>query len=178
MEGAAMKVLKVHSREIGAPVERVGALLDGLGGDDDGLWPGDRWPTTPFELEGPLAVGTRGRQGVIRQIVERYEPGRLLELRFEPGVGLVGTHRLEAEPLAGERTRLVHTLECSLAAALMPLYPVVIRQHDALVEDLFDRAELLATGRLARAASRWPLSVRIANAIELRLVRLTGAVPR
>jgi hypothetical protein len=85
-----VKVHDVHSREIAAAPERVGELLDGLGGEGDRLWPGERWPTTPFELDGPLAVGTPSRQGQIRQVVEEYEPGRRIVLRFAPGLGLVG----------------------------------------------------------------------------------------
>ena len=166
-----MKVRNVHSRELPVTAERVGALIDGLGdGEDDVLWPTERWPTTPFELDGPLAVGTLGRQGLIRQVVDDYEPARRLVFRFALGVGLVGTHRLEVEPLGYERTRLTHTLECRMEPKMLPLYPILIRQHDALVEDLFDRAELATTGRVARPA-RWPASVRIANAVELRLAR-------
>jgi hypothetical protein len=173
-----VKVHDVHSREIAAAPERVGELLDGLGGEGDRLWPGERWPTTPFELDGPLAVGTPSRQGQIRQVVEEYEPGRRIVFRFAPGLGLVGSHRLEVEPLARARTRLAHTLHCRVEPRLIALYPILIRQHDALVEDLLDRAELLATGRLSRPAARWPLAVRVANAIELRLQRLEGGGPR
>jgi hypothetical protein len=172
-----MKVHKVHARQLEAPHERVGPLLDGLGSEEDRLWPSDRWPTTPFELEGPLAVGVRGRQGQIRQAVEEYEPGRRLVLRFAPGLGLVGTHRLEVEPLGDDRTRLVHTLACRVEPKLLPVYPILIRQHDALVEDVLDRAELVTTGQVMRP-SRWPASVRVANAIELWLVGLRRRVGR
>ena len=54
-----------------------------------------------------------------------------------------------------------------------PTYPIFIRQHDALVEDLLDRAELATTGRVAHPA-RWPASVRLANAIELLLLVQAG----
>lgn len=130
----------------------------------------------PVELDGPLAVGTRGRQGMIRQAVEEYEPGRRLVFRFAPGLGLIDTHRLEVEPLDPERTRLTHTLECRLEPRMLALYPILIRQHDALVEELLDRAELATTGRVARPARR-PLSVRIANGIELRLLGRRGELP-
>ena len=76
-----MRVHNVHARELAAPAERVGPLIDGLGSADDRLWPTERWPTTPFVLEGPLAVGTRARQGAIRQVIEAYEPGRRLAFR-------------------------------------------------------------------------------------------------
>ena len=163
-----MRVHNVHTREITAPPEDVGVLLDGLGSEHDRLWPTDRWPTTPFELDGPLAVGTRSSQGQIHQVVQQYEPGRLLVLRFAPGLGLVDTHRLELEPVGSDRTRLIHTLDCRVEPKLLPLYPILIRQHDVLVEDLFDRAQLVTTGHVDRPA-RWPLSVRLANAAEVRI---------
>jgi hypothetical protein len=166
-----MQVHNVHTRELAAPAERVGPLIDGLGSDGDRLWPAERWPTTPFVLEASLAVGTHVRQGGMRQVVEAYEPGRRLAFRFDPGVGLDGTHELELTPLRGGRSRLTHTLCCRLAKRLLPLYPILIREHDALVEDLFDRAELAATGRVERPA-RWPLSVRVANAVEWQATRL------
>lgn len=171
-----MNVHNVHSREIAAPPEPVGALLDSLGSEDDRLWPVDRWPTTPLELDGPLAVGTHGRQGQIRQVVEEYEPGRRLVFRFAPGLGLVGTHRLEVKPLGTDRTRLTHTLECRVEPKMIALYPILIRQHNALVEDLLDQAELTTTGRVARPA-HWPASVCIANAVELRVLRSLGKLP-
>ena len=165
-----MRVHNVHTRELSAPVERVGPLIDGLGSDGDRLWPADRWPTTPFVLEGPLAVGTHVRQGAIRQVITAYEPGRRLQFRFKPGFGLDGTHAIELTAVGPTRSRLTHTLSCRVAKRLLPLYPILIRDHDALVEDLFDRAELEATGKLERPA-RWPVSVRVANAVELYVTR-------
>lgn len=171
-----MRVHDVHAREIASTPQRVGALLDSLGDEDSRLWPSERWPTTRFALEGPLAVGVRGRQGPIRQVVDAYEPGRRLVLRFAPGLGLVGTHRLEVEALGADRSLLTHTLEGRVEPKLLPVFPVLIRQHAALVEDLLDRAELLATGRVKRP-SRWPAVVRIANAIEFTVARRRGTLP-
>lgn len=168
-----MRIRNVHSRELSAPAAEVGALLDSLGGEDDRLWPADRWPTTPLRFDGPLAVGTLVRQGQIRQVVEAYEPGARVAFRFAPGLGLVGTHGLRVEPLASGGARLTHVLECRVEPRMLLLYPILIRQHDALVEDLLDRAELLTTGRLPRPA-RHPLPVRIANAIELWILRRRG----
>ena len=176
-----MRVHNVHARELPVPAEQVGALLDGLGGPDDRLWPSDRWPTTPFVLDGPLTVGTPSRQGLIAQTlihqrVDDYQAGKRLVFRFTPGLGLVGSHRLEVEPLGSDRARLTHTLACRVEPKLLPWYPIFIRQHDALVEDLLDRAELQVTGRLAKPA-RWPASVRLANAVELGMARRQGLLP-
>jgi hypothetical protein len=176
-----MYVRHVHTRDLPVAAGDVGALIDGLGGAADRLWPHERWPTTPLELHGPLAEGTTSRQGIfkltqIRQRVEEYVRGRRVVFRFAPGLGLVGTHRLEVGPLGEGRSRLVHSLDCRVEAKLLPLYPILIRQHHALVEDVLDHAELALTGRVANPA-RWPASVRIANGIELRIARLLGLLP-
>ncbi len=176
-----MKVHITHSRELPVAPEQAGALLDGLGTPGDRLWPTDRWPTTPLELDGPLAVGVESRQGLlrltqIRQVVSEYVPGRRVGFRFAPGLGLVGSHRLEVEPLGPGRCRLVHTLDARVEAKLLPVYPLLVRQHDALAEDLLDRAELATAGRIARPA-RWPLAVRVANAIEGSVARRRGLLP-
>jgi hypothetical protein len=84
------RVVNVHSRVIAAPAAAVGALLDTLGGPDDRVWPADAWPTTPFILEGPLAVGTVSRQGPLAQVVEDHAPGRRLVFRVADDQGLAG----------------------------------------------------------------------------------------
>jgi hypothetical protein len=161
------RVVNVHSRVIPAPPATVGALLDTLGSPDDRVFPAAAWPTTPFVLDGPLAVGAAGRLGSLALVVEELASGRRLVFRFADGQGVAGHHRFDIEPTGQESARLTHRLECTFAARLRPIAPIFLRQHDALVEDLFDRLELGATGRVAHPA-RWPLAVRIANAIELR----------
>ena len=175
-----MRVREIHSRELPASPERVGALLDGLGSAEDRLWPAERWPASPLLLDGPLAVGAACRQGVLpqfqlHQTVAEYEPGRRLVFRFAPGFGLDGTHGLEVLPMDAAGTRLEHTLDCRVEPKLLAVFPVVIRQHRALVEDLLDRAELVTTGRVA-APARWPRSVRVFNAIEEWVARRLGAL--
>lgn len=176
-----MNIESIHTRELPVAPEEIGALLDCLGSPGDRLWPTDRWPTTPLEIDGPLAVGAPSRQGVlrltqIRQVVDEYVQGRRIAFRFAPGLGLVGTHSLEVEPLGEHRCRLTHSLAGRLEPRMVPVYPILIRQHDALAEDLLDRAEWATTGRVARPA-RWPASVRVANALELAVARRRGVVP-
>jgi hypothetical protein len=178
---SALRIKSIHTRELPVAPKDVGALLDGLGSPGDRLWPTDRWPTTPLEIDGRLAVGARSRQGVlrltqIRQVVDEYVPGRRIAFRFAPGLGLVGTHCLEVEPLGEHRCRLTHTLDGRLEPRKIPVYPVLIRQHDALAEDLLDRAEQATTGRVA-GPSPWPASVRIANAVEVAIARRRGVLP-
>jgi hypothetical protein len=176
-----LNIKSIHTRELPVAPEEVGALLDGVGSPPDRLWPTDRWPTTPLEIDGPLAVGAQSRQGVlrltqIRQVVDEYVPGRRIAFRFAPGLGIVGTHSLEVETLSEHRCRLTHTLEGRVEPRMIPVYPILIRQHDALAEDLLDRVELATTGRIARPRP-WPTSVRIANALELAIARRRGIVP-
>ncbi|MCP9489209.1 MAG: SRPBCC family protein [Solirubrobacteraceae bacterium MAG38_C4-C5] len=173
-----MRVHNVHARDLAAPPETVAALLDGLGGAHDRLWPSaERWPTSQLALERPLAVGASGGHDPrVRYTVETYEPGRRVVFRFAPGVGLVGTHGFEVEALDAGRSRLTHTLACRVEPKLRALWPVVRRQHDALIEDSLDQAELAVTGRIAQPA-RWPLVVRAANRFELSLARSKGELP-
>ena len=42
-------IRNVHERVINAPIESLGALLDGLGQKDDRLWPSQSW--TPMVLD-------------------------------------------------------------------------------------------------------------------------------
>jgi hypothetical protein len=176
-----LQIESIHTRELPVAPEEVGALIDGLGSPGDHLWPSDRWPTTPLEIDGPLAAGAKSRQGVlpltqIRQVVDEYSPGRRIAFRLAPGLGIVGTHRLEVAPLGEHRCRLTHTLKARLEPKVIPVYPILIRQHDALVEDLLDRAELATTGGIVRPA-QWPTSVRIANALELAIARRSDILP-
>ncbi len=160
----------VHVRHIAAPPEDVGRLLDELGGPGDRLWPSATWPTTPLTIERPLRVGASSRQGGLTQVVDEYVPGRRVSFRIAPGQPMAGGHRFDVEAAGHAGTRLTHTLTCTAPPWLRPILPIFLRQHDALVEDLFDRAELATTGRVARP-SNWPPIVRLANAVELRVLR-------
>jgi hypothetical protein len=49
-----------------------GSLIDGLAGDDDRLWPHDRWPAMRFD--GGLQEGNHGGHGPIRyRVLELLE---------------------------------------------------------------------------------------------------------
>ena len=154
-------IRNVHARELVASAADVGALLDSLASDDDRVWPIE-WP--PVRFDGPLEVGASGGHGPIRYSVVIYEPGRVLECRFAPGLGLDGTHRLAVEPVDDNRTVLRHVLEGRLYGITRLTWPVAIRWlHDALLEDLLDRARLAVEGRVAHPA-RWSPWVRVLRA--------------
>jgi hypothetical protein len=142
-----MKVRNVHERSIAAPPAQVGALIDGLGGPADHLWPRDRWPA--LRLDGPLAVGTACGHGPIRYKVEAYDPGRRVQFRFERPRGFVGIHGFSVEAGPGGAV-LRHELVMTLVGPARLTWPLIFRPlHDALIEDALDRA---------CAALRQPLS--------------------
>ncbi|MGH2823592.1 MAG: DUF3995 domain-containing protein, partial [Thermoleophilaceae bacterium] len=84
-----------------------------------------------------------------------------------------GTHSFEVDALGRKRTRLRHTLDTELERKLVLLRPILLGQHDALVEDILDRAQLVSTGRLDQPA-RHPIWLRCLNGFDLRLARLRG----
>ncbi|WP_207782736.1 DUF2867 domain-containing protein [Phytoactinopolyspora limicola] len=149
----------VHDRTINAPAEEVGALLDQLGSDDDPLFPSPAW--LPMRFDRPLQVGADGGHGDVRYWVSAYEPGRRAEFTFRPVTGIDGYHELSVEPLDADRCVIRHVLEGRPRGLMRVLTPLIVRWlHDALVEDLFDNAELAATGRLESAAP-WSPWVRL-----------------
>jgi hypothetical protein len=130
----------VHERVVAASADRVGALLDALGGPGDRLWPAPEWP--PMRLDRPLAIGARGGHASIRYKVTAHDPGRRVQFTFAPGVGVRGTHTFTVTPLGADRTLLRHDMAVRLEGPLRLGWPLVVRWlHDALLEDLLDRAE-------------------------------------
>jgi Protein of unknown function (DUF3995) len=163
-----MRIESVHTRELPVAVEELGQVLDTLAGPDDKIWPIERWPNDPIAFDRPLGVGARGGHGPIRYTVSGYEPGHRIAFEFEPGSGLRGHHRLEVEPVGSGGACMRHVLEVEADGVYGLLRPMFLAMHDALVEDLLDKAELATTGRLARTA-QWPRWLRLANRIEVAL---------
>jgi hypothetical protein len=155
-----MMVVNIHERILDASADRVGQLIDGLASADDRLWPHDQWPAMRFDR--PLGVGASGGHGPIGYVVESYTPGRGVQFRFTKPTSFVGTHRFEVEPIDATKTVLRHTIEMQTAGLAWLTWGLVIRPlHDALLEDLLDRAET-ATGKQMprRAWSRWVRIIR------------------
>jgi hypothetical protein len=150
-----MRVHNVHERELPASPGEVGALLDGL----EQWWPSDRWPA--LRPDRPLGVGARSKRGPIREEVVDYEPGRRIDFELKAPRGLVARHRFEVEPEAAERAVLRHTIDGRLEGWARLSWPLAIRPlHDALIEDLLDRAEAEVTGAPGPARS-WTRRVRV-----------------
>jgi hypothetical protein len=161
-------VRNVHERLIPVPVERLAPLVDRVGGPDDILWPSREWPA--MVLDRPVSVGARGGHGPIRYHVTGYEPGRRVAFAFDPGMGLAGTHVLTVEPVGPATSRVRHVLEGDLRGSGRVRWAVVIRWlHDAVLEDLLDRAET-AAGTGSAQPARWSPWVRL-----LRLAMPSGA---
>ncbi|MFF7989731.1 SRPBCC family protein [Kitasatospora xanthocidica] len=160
-----MAVLNIHERTVPAPAETVGALIDGLAGPDDLLWPGSAWPR--MRLDGPLAVGAAGGHGPIRYTVVGYAPGRWVRFRFDGPRGFDGHHEFTVHP-AGGATVLRHTIAMRLSGSGRLTWPLAIRRlHDALIEDSLDRAVRACGGTLARPA-RWSPYVRLLRRLRQR----------
>jgi hypothetical protein len=151
-------IRNVHERVLDAPPAEVGALIDGLAGDGDRLWPSDRWPA--MRLDRPLGVGASGGHGSIRYAVSDYEPGRRVRFRFDPRLGLAGHHEFAVATGAG-RTTLRHALEATPRGRMRLAWPLIFRWlHDALIEDALDRAVTATTGTPVKGRG-WPLWVRL-----------------
>ncbi|MEV8436613.1 SRPBCC family protein [Actinosynnema sp. NPDC051121] len=121
------------------------------------LWPSDRWP--PLVLDRPLGVGADGGHGFVRYRCTHHTPGRRAEFVFDPRIGMVGTHVLEAVP-GGLR----HTLTGRPRGAMRLVWPLAVRWlHDALIEDLLDNAARAAGHPPVRPA-RWSPWVRLLRA--------------
>jgi hypothetical protein len=166
-----MSIHSVHSRTLAAPPEAVGELIGDLGSERDVLWPVDKWPTAPLEFDRPLGVGADGGHGWIRYRVSAFEPGRRLQFTFAPGIGIEGTHEFVVEPAGSGRTVLIHRLDVRTAWWMRPLAPVFLGGHDALIEDLLDRAQIATDGAVERPA-QWPRWLAVCNAVEDRVTRL------
>lgn len=168
-------VRNVHERIVPAPIERVGPLLDRIGGPHDVLWPSPGWQ--PMVLDGPPGVGTAGGHGEIRYRVTGYVPGRRIEFAFAPETGLLGRHTFTAEPAGPDRTLLRHVIDGRLAGLARLTWPLAIRwAHDAVLEELFDNAERAVGAEPERPARRsaW---VRLLRGLDAPRAR-TVAPPR
>jgi len=157
-----MRIVNVHERQLAASPAKVGALLDSLASDHDGLWPRANWPH--MYLDRPLGEGATGGHGPIAYRVTRYVPGTLVEFRFLGPRGFDGGHVFEVEPIDAASARVRHTIRAELSGTAVVSWPVAIRHlHDALLEDAFAQAE--ASLGLVPVVKPWSTWVKV-----LRLV--------
>ncbi|QIK61811.1 SRPBCC family protein [Leucobacter viscericola] len=143
------RVLDVHSRTFLADPAAVGQQLETLASANDDFWVTDLVP--PMVLDRGLAVGSSGGHGAVKYSVAKYEPGSLIEFRFDPKIGLDGVHRFEIEG-DGEHVTVSHTLEAETSGIMRFMWrPLVLPIHSGVIEDIFDHLERAATGRAHRA---------------------------
>ena len=174
MRTEVVVVLNAHARSLPVPASQVGPLLDRLGGPDDALWPSPAWP--PMVLDGQLAVGVTGGHGPVRYQITRYDPGRLVEFTFTPDAGLSAPHTLSIEPSGADSCLLRHVLKGRLVGSMLLAWPLVVRWvHDAVAEDLMDRAEAALEVGPARPA-QWSPMVRLLRWATRPRARATAVV--
>jgi hypothetical protein len=162
-------VYNLHTRRLNATQEEVGALVDSLAGDHDGLWATHSWPEMRFD--GPLGVGAVGGHGPIRYTVEAYVPGRWIRFRFTAPRGFDGFHEFTVHPHDPAVTDLHHLMAMRLRFPAWLTYPLLWRPlHDALLGDTLDRAERSLTGTVGSPA-KWSPYVRLLRTILARTVR-------
>ena len=152
-------VHNVHQRAFRTTEARLGEVLDQLAGPTDPLWP-RHWPQ--LRLDGPLRVGATGGHGPIRYSVAEYEPGRRVMFRFRAPTPLDGTHCFEVLPGSVPGTAVLrHVLTGRLVSFGQLSWPFVVRWlHDALLEDLLDRAGH-AVGDPPASPAHWSPWVRL-----------------
>lgn len=169
-------VFNEHERVLPAPPEEVGALLDKLGSDEDELWPSELWP--PMRMDrGGLEVGATGGHGPIRYRVVEYDPGRAVEFRFTGPPGFLGSHEFLVERAVADgkpASRLRHVIALTPLGDAKYKWPLFYRPlHDALMEDLLDRAEARLSGRPV-PAPRWSWWVKLLRSIAMSRFRAGG----
>ena len=133
-------VYNTHQREIAAPANEVGELIDSLASKNDRLWPKGEWPA--IRLDGPLNIGAAGGHGPVRYFVTAYETGRRIEFQFTGPSGFNGHHSFTATSLTDNSTVLRHELSMSPSGTAKLTWPLFFRpMHDALIEESLDCAE-------------------------------------
>ena len=153
-----MKVTNIHHRIIARPITEVGPLLSTISNKNSQIWPVDKWP--PMRFKEGLTIGARGGHGPIRYVIETIDPGRQLRFRFTRPSGFVGYHALQLEPVAQNRTQIIHTIQMRTMGLAAISWPLVIRWlHDALIEDAFDKIENQLTG--SNKSTPWNWWVRV-----------------
>lgn len=155
-----MPIENVHERVLPAGGPLAEALIDGLSGLDDRLWPHDRWPA--MHLNDGLKVGSQGGHGPIHYRVVEHQPGRVVRFAFTAPGGLVGEHGFELDD-NGQRAVLRHVLRGRAVGRVRWQWPLLIEPlHDALIEDALDRAvaTVSETPYRPRRWAMWPRMLR------------------
>lgn len=150
-----MNVLNVHERTLLTSRADAWRLIVNLGSKHELLWP-KRWPAMRFDR--PLGLGAAGGHGPIGYYVQDLVPEESIRFRFTAPRGFEGYHEFRILPQLGSLT-FRHTVRVKTRGLATAYWLLILRPvHDALVEDLMDRASSYASG--CEFHSRWPLRVR------------------
>lgn len=134
-------VYNTPQREIAAPANEVGMLIDSLASKNDRLWLRSEWPA--MRLDRPLSIGAAGGHGPVRYFVTAYEPDRRVEFQFTGPADFIGHHSFTAVSVADSSTLLRHELSMSPSGTAKFTWPLFFRpMHDALIEESMDLAEI------------------------------------
>jgi hypothetical protein len=168
----------VHERTVPMSPANAWELVERVAEPDGVLWPADAWPAIRFDR--PLAVGAAGGHGRIRYTCSAVEPGERVEFRFDPALGIDGTHALLVLPgTTPDECVLRHELVGRVRGPRMALaWTIAIHWlHCALIEDLLDRAET-AAGRPPARPARWTPWVRLLRKAMARMAEAPAGVVR
>lgn len=153
-------IRNVHSREVRRDAAWLDREIARIAEPEGLLWPSALWP--PLTLDRPLGIGAVGGHGPIPYTVVDYEPGRRVVFEFDPAFGLVGTHSFVVTPSARpEMSVLRHEIAARTSGTATLAWVFAIRWlHDALIEDLLDRAEF-DEDQLPTPGANWSPWVRV-----------------
>lgn len=150
-----MNVLNVHERRLLTSPEDAWRLIANLGGKHELLWP-EHWPRMSFDRQ--LGLGAIGNHGIIGYYVEQYAPPELIRFRVTTPRGFDGYHEFRIVPQI-DSLIFRHTVRIRTRGMATWLWLLVISPlHDAMVEDIMDRASTYSSNH--PFSSRWTLRVR------------------
>lgn len=151
-----MNVMNVHKRTLVTSPEDAWRLIANLGSKHDILWPA-RWPAIRFDR--PLGLGAVGSHGPIGYYVEQYTAPELIRFRVTHPTGFDGYHEFRIVPQIGS-VMFQHTVRIQTRGLATWFWRLVIHPlHDAMVEDIMDRASSYSSGH--NFHSFWPLRVKL-----------------
>jgi hypothetical protein len=159
-ESGGDTLTNIHTRLIPGDLGRSRELLMSLD-TEAGPWPRDRW--WPLRLNQGLDEGSKGGHGPVRYQVASAE-SHAITFRFADALPFGGWHRFEitGRPVGVEWRHQLHIQDTPLVRT------VVLPLHDALLEDLLDSTDALASGaEIRRAPLTLPVRIRRSLAVGL-----------
>ncbi|MCK6541208.1 hypothetical protein L6Q79_00840 [bacterium] len=152
-----MKVINIHTREIGQPKADIAKLLNTLATENDMMLATDKW--SPMKLDKGLQVGSKGGHGPIKYVVTEYQPEKSITFQFNL-IGFNGYHRFDINEVEPNKTELTHIIDMTTTGSATLKWVLAIRWlHDAYIEDAFDKIENQFTKD--KKSSEWNWWVKI-----------------